>query len=86
MRENELNFAEFAIELPQFRLAQPIISPLKESLQLRLDDPSPLGYCQRSPKSLSTSASSPYFPCIPNGRLAYLPRNHILCQVKKIFF
>ncbi|MEG4588784.1 hypothetical protein QUA54_26735 [Microcoleus sp. MOSTC5] len=38
MRENELNFAEFAIELPQFRLAQPIISPLKESLQLRLDD------------------------------------------------
>ncbi|WP_333118447.1 hypothetical protein [Microcoleus sp. S11D4] len=28
---------------------------------------------------------SKYFHCIPNGRLAYLPRNHILCQVKKIF-
>ncbi|MEG3923790.1 MULTISPECIES: hypothetical protein [unclassified Microcoleus] len=27
-----------------------------------------------------------YFPCIPNGLLAYLARNHILCHVKKISF
>ncbi|MEG4303580.1 hypothetical protein [Microcoleus sp. T2B6] len=25
-------------------------------------------------------------PCIPNGLLAYLARNHILCHVKKISF
>ncbi len=37
MRENELCFAEFAIELLHFLLAKPMICAWKESLQLSLD-------------------------------------------------
>lgn len=62
MREDELCFAEFAIELQQCR------NDIADRNRRKF------GFWE------------PDRPFIPNDRLAYLLRNHILCQVKKIFF